>query len=109
MNRELYKDLFKEDLEAYDVVELLNELSEKWLMEETDHYHDGGWMHASVLRSKTEDLLTQCIIDIEAYRVANNKFYSHSDNEDEIGLSLLVDQVGGCIMYDRGNMSYYER
>ncbi len=103
------KNLYKGDLCGGDVVELLNNLSEKWLFYETEHYSNGDWMHASVLLTKTKSALSELILDIESYRLANNACYSHGDSTDEIGLSLLVEHIGGGVKYDRNSMKYYEK
>lgn len=99
--------IFKEHITSDEIVDFLNDLAEKNLFEQFEHYSNGEWLDASVLKSKTEEKLKTLILDIDKYRQMNNRIYQHSINSDEIGLSYLVDQADLPIKYCHIREEYY--
>lgn len=102
-----YKHLFTDKLSDEEIVDMLNGFTDEYQFIEEDHYLSGDWLHAAVSKAEVGEKLQELIVDLDAYREANNSIYSHSSNPDEIGLSLLVDQSANPIKYDRKCSEYY--
>lgn len=74
-------------------------------------YSSGSFLRTDVSKEKYEKELSSLIVDIEKYRLLNNKNYAHDEDENTIGLNYLVeiaeDYFNSTIMYDHEEERFY--
>lgn len=85
-------NFIKEGIDTYEVIEMLNKFEEKFLFNEKDMYHSGEWLYADVDYNNkvVKEEIDLILSNIEGYRVANNEWFTHSKDQNIIGLSYLV-------------------
>lgn len=95
----------KLDIEAFQVVDFLNQARENSWDTECDMYTNGSFLIMDIDKIKARDELVKLLDDIEIYQMAEEKQYEHGDNPNHLGMSVLVDYVESkckCkILYDR--------
>ena len=85
--------ILKENVDVRDIVNMLNKFEDKRLFNEKDMYHSGEWLYGDVDYNNeiVKKELDAIILNIEEYRLENNKGYAHSEDKNIVGLNHLVD------------------
>lgn len=107
------KELLKDYVSGYDVIDMLGVFEDKYLFEEKEMYTNGEFLHAEVDYNNpiVKKELDNLIIDVEKYRIENNEMFTHGEEANMIGLSLLVEivrkEMQQEIMYNADKMYFY--